>query len=72
MNWLGLRFFMQTKPLKEETGIIGNGKRFKVKGIKWERLRPNAMKLIAPYNSISIDLNDEEQKILKNLILLQQ
>ena len=30
MNWLGLRFFMQTKPLKEETGIVGNGRRFKV------------------------------------------
>ena len=52
--------------LKSYTGIKGTG--YFLQGFTWEVLRPAAMKLIAPFDSISIDLDLKEQNILKDLI----
>ena len=43
-----------------------------IDGLLWETLRPFAMKLIVPFDSITIDLNENEQKILTELIKLQE
>ena len=50
------------------TGI--KGKELMIDGLLWETLRPFAMKLIVPFDSITIDLNENEQKILTELIKL--
>ena len=41
-------------------------------GIPWEVLRPHAMLLEEPLNSITIDLSLDDQKTLKGLIDLQR
>ena len=41
-----------------------------LKGLLWTALRPNAMKLVAPFNSVTIDLSVSDQKVLKELIQL--
>ena len=70
MQWLCWRIVAQTRVLKSPTGIKGTG--FFLQGFTWEVLRPAAMKLIAPFDSVSIDLDAKEQKLVKDLIKLQQ
>ena len=43
-----------------------------IAGLLWETLRPFAMKLVAPFDCITIVLNENEQKILAELIELQE
>ena len=43
-----------------------------IRGLLWTALRPNAMKLVAPFNSVTIDLSEKDQKVLKDLIELQE
>ena len=64
------RIEVLSSPLKSFTGILGVG--VMMQGIPWELLRPNAMKLKAPFNSVTIDLDILEQKKLKELIQQQE
>ena len=41
-------------------------------GLLWETLRPSAMKLVAPFNIITIDLDAKDQNQLKDLIEMQE
>ena len=41
------------------------------KGLIWDRIKENAMKLKAPFDSLDIDLNPEEQKLIKDCIKKQ-
>ena len=52
--------------LKSSTGIKGTG--YFLQGFTWEILRTAAMKLYAPFDSISIDVDAKEQKVLEDLI----
>ena len=70
IDWFKERIPVLTQPLKSTTGI--KGKELMIDGLLWETLRPFAMKLIAPFDSISIILNENEQKILAELIELQE
>ena len=69
-DWLKKRFTVLTKPLKSTTGFYGTG--ILLNGFLWETLRPFAMNLVAPFDSITIDLNENEQKVLEDLINLQE
>ena len=55
IRWLCWRVKVQTKVLTNTTGILGI--RFMQQGLFWTILRPNAMKLVAPIDSVSIDLS---------------
>ena len=68
MQWLCWRIVAQTRVLKSFTGIKGSG--YFLKGFPWEVLRPSAMKLVAPFDSLSIELDKKEQLDMKNLIRL--
>ena len=56
MEWLTWRIVAQTRVLDNHTGIKATGFFFKGKGqsFTWEVLRPSAMKLIAPFDSLVI------------------
>ena len=58
MNWLSWRFVALTRVLKSDTGLKGVG--FFLQGFTWETLRPFAMKLVVPFDSLSIDLDAQE------------
>ena len=55
IKWLCWRVVVQTKVLVKATGILGI--RFMQQGLFWTALRPNAMKLVAPFDSVTIDLS---------------
>ena len=57
-----------SSPLKPLTGIVGP--EILMSGLAWELLRPFAMKLQLPFDAITIDLDLNEQTVLKNLIQL--
>ena len=57
-KWLGLRVIVQTRVLKQKTGIKGTG--YFIQGFPWEALRPNAMKLGATFDSVIIHLDSNE------------
>ena len=59
IKWLGNRIVVQTKVLGNPTGILGI--RFMLQGLFWTALRPNAMKLVAPFDSVTIDLSPKDQ-----------
>ena len=65
---IGNRIAVLSSPLKDFTGVQGPG--ILIGGIPWEILRPNAMKLELPFDSITIDLNSEDQIKLENLVKL--
>ena len=58
MQWLCWRIVAQTRVLKSSTGIKGSG--YFLQGFSWEVLRPSAMGLIAPFDSLSIKLDKQE------------
>ena len=58
-RWLCWRVKVQTKVLTNTTGILGI--RFMQQGLFWTVLRPNAMKLVAPFDSVTIDLSLKDQ-----------
>ena len=49
---------MLTRLLDSKTGIFGF--HLFVQGLTWEKLRKNAMKLVAPFDSIVVDLDEAE------------
>ena len=57
-KWLCWRIIVQTKVLTNPTGILGV--RFMIQGLYWTTLRPNAMKLVAPFESVAIDLSPKD------------
>ena len=63
---------MLTHVLKNTTGILSGLDYCMSGGLLWETLRPSAMKLAAPFNSITIDLDVQDQNQLKELIELQE
>ena len=69
-GWLELRMCAFSRPLSEFTGI--QGKHGFMQGLKWEYLRPNAMNLVAPFDSVLINLNETDGQKLKDLIKLQK
>ena len=66
MEWLCWRIVAQTRVLKSFTGIRGSG--YFLQGFPWEVLRPSAMNLVPPFDSLVIDLNQKEQQDIKVLI----
>ena len=54
IEWLSYRIAVLTRVLENPTGILGV--EFMLKGLLWTALRPNAMKLVAPFSSVTIDL----------------
>ena len=68
--WLSDRICAFTRPLDDFTGIIGlEGY---VQGIKWSILKTHAMKLVAPFDSVVITLNEKDEQKLKDLIKFQK
>ena len=55
IEWLSYRIAVLTRVLENPTGILGID--FMLKGLFWTALRPNAMKLVVPFNSVTIDLS---------------
>ena len=55
-NWLMSRIKVLTMVLVDSTGLIGMGKY--QNGLKWERLKANAMNLVAPFKFVLIDLTE--------------
>ena len=66
MFWLCNRVVVQTKILTDATGIIGI--RCFLQGLSWKILKPSAMKLVAPFYFVVIDLNTKDQKLLNEFI----
>ena len=62
IEWLSYKIAVLTRVLENPTGILGVD--FMLKGLFWTALRPNAMKLVAPFDSVTIDLSHQDQKIL--------
>ena len=58
VKWMGMRVKVQTRVLKPQTGIKGNG--HFIQGLPWVALRPYAMKLGATFDCIVIDLDPNE------------
>ena len=56
IEWLSYRIAVLTRVLENPTGILGVD--FMLKGLFWTALRPNAMKLVAPFDSVTIDLSE--------------
>ena len=48
IEWLSYRIAVLTRVLENPTGILGVD--FMLKGLFWTALRPNAMKLVAPFS----------------------
>ena len=57
---------MISRVLGSKTGILGID--YYLKGLEWKVLRPFAMKLDAVFDSVQIDLNQQDQLDLKELI----
>ena len=70
IDWLVRRFIVLTKALTNDTGIFGKDSYGGIKGIKWTILRPFAMKLVAPFDFVLIDLDLEDQVKLSQCIKL--
>ena len=66
IDWLCYRIGVLCRVLEDATGFYGIG--FMQNGLLWTRIRESALKLKAPFESIVIDLDAEEQKELKSLI----
>ena len=59
IEWLSYRIAALTRVLESRTGIVGIG--FMQQGLYWTTLRPHAMKLVAPFDYVMIDLDKEDQ-----------
>ena len=57
-TWFQDRFEVLTRRLDNFTGVLGLDAH--TKGMLWEFLKAYAMKLTVPFDSIIIDLNQEE------------
>ena len=66
IEWLSYRIVVLTRVLENLTGILGIG--YMLKGLTWTALRPNALKLVAPFDSVTIDLSKKDQQELQKLI----
>ena len=69
IDWLSNRAVVQCKLLVDATGI--KGVRNFIQGMSWKTLKPNAMKLKAPFDFIIIDLSTRDQKLLEDFMKLQ-
>ena len=72
INQLFSKFDVLTNILKNTTGILSGLDYCMSGGLLWEILRPSAMKLMAPFNYITIDLDVQDQNQLKELIEMQE
>ena len=55
IDWLTNRIAVITRVLGSKTGILGM--EHYLGGLDWKVLRPYAMKLVAPFDFVQIDLN---------------
>ena len=55
IGWLTNRIQVITRVLGGKTGILGM--EHYLGGLDWKDLKPFAMKLVAPFHSVQIDLN---------------
>ena len=53
------------------TGILGPVPNVLSNGLTWDRIKKNAMSLQAPFDSLDIDLDPQEQKLIKDCIKKQ-
>ena len=68
IDWLQNRIAVLTRILVKNTGLFGI-KNYG-QGLLWETLKPFAMKLVAPFEYVLIDLDSEDQEKLGRLIKL--
>ena len=59
IEWLSYRIVALTRVLEISTGILGID--FMQQGLFWTTLRPHAMKLVAPFDCVVVDLDKEDQ-----------
>ena len=57
--------------MTDRTGIFGPRRKELAQGLYWDRIKKDAMKLSAPFDLLEIDLNDEEQDLIKDCIKKQ-
>ena len=62
---------MFSRVLNGGTGILGPIPEVLSKGLIWDRVKKNAMNLQAPFDSLDIDLDPEEQKLIRDCIKKQ-
>ena len=60
-----------SRVLSERTGILGPSPKMLSKGLFWDKIKENAMQLKAPFDSLDIDLNPEEQKLIQDCLKKQ-
>ena len=57
--------------MTDRTGIFGPNRKGLAQGLYWDRIKKSAMKLKAPFDSLEIDLNDEEKILIQDCIKKQ-
>ena len=62
------KIFVFARVLTERTGIFGTNRKLLSQGLYWDRIKKSAMKLSAPFDSLEIDLDDEERKLIQDCI----
>ena len=65
------KIYAFSRVLNGRTGILGPIKNVLSNGLIWDRIKTNAMNLQAPFDSLDIDLNPEEQKLIRDCIKKQ-
>ena len=65
------KIYVIARVLEERTGIFGPHKHLLARGFFWDEIKTSAMKLQAPFDSLNIDLDSKEQKIIQDCIKQQ-
>ena len=65
------KIFVLARVLTDRTGIFGPNRKGLAQGLYWDRIKKDAMKLSAPFDSLKIDLDNEEQKLVQDCIKKQ-
>ena len=54
------KIFVLARVLSDHTGILGPNPKLLAKGLLWNRIKKDAMKLKAPFDTLEINLDTEE------------
>ena len=65
------KIFVFSRVLTDRTGIFGPNRKGLARGLYWDRIKNDAMKLSAPFDLLEIDLDNEEQKLIQDCIKKQ-
>ena len=58
------KIFVFARVLTDRTGIFGPRRKELAQGLYWDRIKKDAMKLNAPFDSLEIELDNEEKKLI--------